>query len=113
MRKKMTDELDLERKPKRDQAAKKPDDAWVPVCRLDDTRLAALASDALQVSNIPSVLVPVALQAHMFNGMALNDAGLDDPNCELMVPREFHIPASIIVQSVMDGDIDIADLELE
>ncbi len=81
-------------------AAVRPDDSWVGVCRLAGGDNSEIVKDALDSNNIPSIVMSSAYQALTGESAAVLPSACGNI---VMVPREFHEEAEIILEAVL-GD---------
>ena len=90
-----------------ESAAMVPDRSWVSVCRLPSQLKTALAKGALDSSNIPSIVMSSSFTA-LGRGIDL-PSGMMQPSLEtnvLMVPKEFHQEADLILQAILGDEYD-------
>ena len=88
-------------------AAMVPDRSWVSVCRLPSPLKTAMAKGALDSSNIPSIVMSSSFTALGQGGDM--PSGMMQPSLEtnvLMVPKEFHQEADLILQAILGDEYD-------
>ena len=88
-------------------AAMVPDRSWVSVCRLPSQLKTAMAKGALDSSNIPSIVMSSSFTA-LGQGSDM-PSGMMQPSLEtnvLMVPKEFHQEADLILQAILGDEYD-------
>ncbi len=83
--------------------AEAPDDSWVVVGTLNDTKILEQARQIMDSNNIPSVLIPSTF-AKPYNAPLDDDrlfelSDFDDERI-MMVPRDFQIEAKLIMRNI-------------
>ncbi len=92
-------------------AATKPDDSWIGICRVGGLMSSQMIRGLLDSNNIPSIEMSSAFQALdrsvNWPGPSENDA-VD--NEIVMVPREFHQEAELLLAAILGEDFEMLEL---
>jgi hypothetical protein len=91
-------------------AAQEPDDSWISIWRTGNGIKSNVAKGALDVNNIPSILMSSSLDSAGATG-SKNPANQSSTEASiLLVPREYREEAMIILQAVLGDDFTETDV---
>ncbi len=91
-------------------AAMTPDDSWVGLCRIGYRLPGQTVRGLLDSNNIPSMVMSSAFQpsAGGVSRLAKQPAGAGESEI-VMVPREFHEEAELLLSAVLGGEFEALD----